>query len=193
MDHAEISERIDLWLEGELPGGEAAALAVHLAECAACRGEVAALTRTREQLAGSRIAVRPDWSARVMAALPHAAWEARSPRAWALPLALVAVLACGAAALVGTSAARLQTAEPFLAALGAIFDLLGASLLAGSGLFAASWRGVGLVLGEVLRGSPVALGAAAVAVVGLNFLLYRLLRRPRPAAGTLSSRGPRLR
>jgi hypothetical protein len=178
MDHATYREWIDLEVEGVLGDAETAALAAHLEGCAACRGEreqLCALARTIEV---SRVAVRPGFRAAVMQALPPTGWEARAPRAWALPAVLFAVLGGAAAVLLGTSTARAGAPGPLLGALSAIVDLLGAALLAGSGLAAATWRGLGLALGEVLSASRGSLVAALLLVVALNWLLLRLLRRP---------------
>lgn len=41
MEHARARERLDEWLDGELPADEAAALSRHLDACAECRGEAA--------------------------------------------------------------------------------------------------------------------------------------------------------
>src|SRR5579871_5664210 len=38
----EFSQRLVAWLDGEMPGDEAAKMERHLAECAQCRGQLAA-------------------------------------------------------------------------------------------------------------------------------------------------------
>ena len=83
--------------------------------------------------------------------------------------------------LAGVSTAQLHPGAPFLAALGAVADLMVAAALAGAGLLGASWSGVGLALGEIFAGSKGTLAAFAGLVVGLNLVLFLLLRR-RPAA-----------
>jgi hypothetical protein len=111
-DCATLHERLDLEAEGALPPREAAALARHLAGCADCRAEREALARLHRALAASRLPVRDGFAERVMAALPAAGWEARHPRAWRLPLALLVLLAGSAAALAGVSSARRSPGAP---------------------------------------------------------------------------------
>jgi hypothetical protein len=62
----------------------------------------------------------------------------------------------------------------------AIGGLFRAAVLAGAGLLAASWKGVGLVFERVIS-SPASLGAFGFLVLCLNLLLISLLRRKRPA------------
>ena len=180
---------LDLELDGELPAVRGEALARHLADCPACRREREELVRLRATLAEARVAVRPGFADEVMAALPAAGWEARSPRSWRLALALFALLGGAAAALAGVSAAQLHPGIPFLAAVGAVVDLAGAAALAGAGLLGASWSGLGLAIGEVFAGSKGTLIAFAGLVAGLDLLLFLLLRR-RPAA-TVAARATR--
>lgn len=104
--------------------------------------------------------------------------EARAPRAWSVPIALFALLGGAAAVLFGTSAARAGAPGPLLGTLSVLVDLLGAALLAGSGLASATWRGLGLALAEVLSASRGSLVAAVVLVIAVNWLLFRLLRQP---------------
>jgi hypothetical protein len=58
--------------------------------------------------------------------------------------------------------------------------MLQATLQAGAGLLAASWKGAGLVFAETLS-SPMSLGVFAFLVICLNLLLISLVRRRRPA------------
>jgi hypothetical protein len=67
-----------------------------------------------------------------------------------------------------------------MSALLAVGSMLQAALLAGAGLLAASWKGIGLVFEEVIS-SPVSLGAFGFLVLCLNLLLVSLIRRKRPA------------
>jgi hypothetical protein len=181
VDCTTCQEWLDLEADGAPPAGPGAPrrgeLAAHLESCADCRSEQQALTRTREALAASRVAVRSDFRDQVMAALPAAGWEARSPRAWRLPAALLLALAGAAAALAGFGSARLHPGLPFAGALAAVGDLFQTALLAGAGLLGASWRGVGGVVAELLGGSPGSLVALVVLVAGIDLLLLSLLRR----------------
>jgi hypothetical protein len=93
-------------------------------------------------------------------------------------VAILLSLGCAAAVLVGLSAADLAPQGALPAALAAIADLFGSAVLAGAGLLAASWRGLGIGLADLLAGSRSALLALALGVVGLNLLLWRLLRHP---------------
>ena len=56
-----------------------------------------------------------------------------------------------------------------------------ATVLAGSGLLAASWKGFGLVFEEMLA-SPMSLGMFGVFVLCLNLLLVSMIRRRRATA-----------
>jgi hypothetical protein len=143
------------------------------------------LAKLDAALAASRIEVRQGFRAEVMASLPEAGWSARHPRSWRAAALALAVLGGGAALLTGLSAAQLEPASPFVAALAAVADLAGSSLEAGAGLVGASWRGIGLAVGDWLSASVPNKVAFGALVVGINLLLWRRLRRrPRPQAAT---------
>lgn len=185
MTHETWEEWLQIDFDGELEPERQARLREHLASCPKCEAEARGLAELRQALCAAAAPVRQDFTSAVMSALPPAGWESRHARAWAAPLALIALLGGGAAILVGVSAARLQPAGQMFGAFGALFDLFSTAVLAGAGLLQASWRGVGLALGEVLSGSWVNLGAFALGVVGLNFLLVRLIRRGRAAEASV--------
>jgi anti-sigma factor RsiW len=190
MDHDRYREWLDLAIDGALDESERAGLAAHLAGCADCRAEEARLRGLAARLAGSLAPVRPGFAAEVMSALEPAPWEARTLRAWRLPFALLLALGGAAAALFGGAAAGLDPGARSLGAFLALADLFSAALVAGGGLAAASWHGLGLGIGEWLGESPANLAAVAVVLVGLNYLLYRLLRRgPRPAEARAARSG----
>jgi len=188
MDHDRWAERIDEHAEGRLGDREAAELETHLAGCAACRADLAASRRTLERLEASRIEVRPGFAREVMAALEPAPWEARAPRAWRLPFALLAVLGVAAAALLGAGATSIAPESGVAAAFVALADVLRAAFLAGGGLAAASWRGLGGAVAEWLGPSAPNWIAASVLVLGANYLLWRLLRARRGEATERSGR-----
>jgi anti-sigma factor RsiW len=182
MDHERYREWLDLALDSGLDEAEQRRLEGHLADCSECRQEATALRAFRARLEDSVMPVRAGFAHEVMAALEPAPWEARTLRAWRLPFVLLLVLGGSAAALFGGAAAGLDPGARTLGAFLALADLFGAALIAGGGLAAASWRGLGLGVGQWLSASPLNLVAAAVLVTGLNFLLYRLVRRTaRPA------------
>jgi hypothetical protein len=174
MDRENVAEWLDLDVDGQLGEAERA----RLAQVLAAGGELAAERRRLEalhaDLAAARVAVRPGFRDAVMASLPAPAW--RRGRSWTLPLAMAVGFAIAAAlALAGASAEG--------AALGtgvAVLDLLATALLAGSGLLAASWRGLALALEELISASGLSLAAMALGVLFLNLLFFSMLRRRRP-------------
>jgi hypothetical protein len=76
-----------------------------------------------------------------------------------------------------------------LAVAGSILDLAVATLAAGAGFLAASWRGLGQTVTAALDGSASALVALGLLTLAVNGLLLLLLRRRR-AASTARSRDP---
>jgi anti-sigma factor RsiW len=177
-DHSAYREWLNLDVDGRLARAEQLLLSEHLASCAECRREREELLALDGLLRRSAVAVRPDFRASVMASLPAAGWEARSPRAWGFPAAVVVALAGLAAALLVAGSA---STPPGLSALLAVGGMFRAAALAGAGLLAASWKGIGLVVEDVIS-SPVSLGVFGFLVLCLNLLLISLIRRRRPAA-----------
>lgn len=152
-------------------------------------GELERLDRLIRQ---ESLPVRNGFRQTVMSQLPAAGWEAQHPRSWRLAIGLFIGLAGAAAALFGMGSAHLGTGGAFLGALTAVADLFRSAVLAGAGLLAASWKGLGLTLGEATQGSKltiVALGLLTVCLNVLFFMLRRGAKRPVPAAGL--SRGER--
>lgn len=177
QDHETYLQWLDFDLAGELGETERRQLAAHLEGCSGCREERRARTALDGLLAAGRVAVRGDFRSQVMASLPVAGWEARTRKAWAWPLAVLAALVVAIGALVGSSSGQLAPDGSAVGALGALTDLFTTGALAGAGLLGASWQGIGLITAEALGRIPGGLIAFTVLVVCLHFLLFSLLRR----------------
>jgi predicted anti-sigma-YlaC factor YlaD len=175
-DHSTYREWLNLDADGRLAGEQSTRLEEHLAACAECRREREELAALEGLLRRSAIAMRPGFRASVMSSLPAAGWEGRAPRAWRFPAAACVLLGIAAVLLVAGSA----SAPSGFTALLAVGGMVRAAALAGAGLLAASWQGIGLVIDEVIS-SPVSLGAFGFLVLCLNLLLVSLIRRRRPA------------
>jgi anti-sigma factor RsiW len=180
-DCGSFRERLELEADGRLGGEERHALDRHTQACAACREERRTLAALGRALERSRVGVRSGFAAEVVRRLPAAGWEGSAPRAWRLPLALLAALAAAAAALVGVSSARLHPGAPFAGALAAVADMVQTAALAGAGLLAASWHGIGLAIGELFATSTGSLVAFVILVLAVDLLALALIRRRRPA------------
>jgi anti-sigma factor RsiW len=176
-DHSTYREWLNLEADGLLAGAERGLLEEHLTACGDCRRERQELAALAALIERSAVPVRSDFRDTVMASLPAAGWEARSPRTWRFPAAVFVLLGGLAAALMVAG----SSAEPSgLTALLAVGGMFQAAALAGAGLLAASWKGVGLLVEKVIS-SPVSLGAFGFLVLCLNLLLFSLTRRRRPA------------
>jgi hypothetical protein len=185
MQHREREElalRVDLELDGALTPAEQEQLHREASSWPELEAERRRLERLHALLAESRLPVEPGFRARVMAALPRERWQARPSLAWRLPLALLAGLAAVAALLVGWGASGLESTATFLGSLDALAALAVAAVLAGSGLLAASWQGVGMAVAGFLEASPTTQILVVFGVLALNGLLFLLLRGRRPAA-----------
>ena len=177
-DHITFRELLYLEPDGELNAGDRSRLKQHLAVCADCRRERQELTVFNELMKDSTIPVDEPFTQKVMEGLPAAGWETRSPRTWVAALAVVLLLAIGAAMLIGTASEDVVSTLP-LAAASAVWELLTSSALAGAGMMAASWKGLGIAFQEVLGRSVWNMIAFGVIVVCLDLLLLRyLLRSP---------------
>ena len=188
-DHSTFREWLNLDVDGMLEREERARLEEHLAGCEECRREREELIAFEKLLERSAPPVRSGFADAVMAALPPAGWEARSPRTWRFPLAVAAMLMLVAGLMMAGSTSA--SAPSGLAALDAVGGMLRAASLAGAGLLGASWKGIGLIVEDVIS-SPVSLGAFGFLVLCLNLLLVSLLRRRRPSvAPEAAARGRR--
>jgi anti-sigma factor RsiW len=184
-DHSTYREWLNLDADGLLAGEERTLLNEHLASCADCRREREELAALEGLLRSSALAVRSDFKETVMASLQPAGWEGRSPRTWRFPAAVFVLLGGLAAALMVAGSGAEPAGVSALLAVGSMFQ---AALLAGAGLLAASWKGVGLVFQEVIS-SPVSLGVFGFLVLCLNLLLVSLIRRRRPARAAAHGKG----
>jgi predicted anti-sigma-YlaC factor YlaD len=183
-DHSTFQEWLNLDADGRLAPEERARLEQHLAGCEECRLEREELAAFQGLFERTAVPVRSDFADSVMAALPHAGWEGRSPRTWQFPVAVAAMLMLVAGFLIaGASSSSVPSG---LAALDAMGGMVRAAALAGAGLLGASWKGIGLIVEDVIS-SPVSLGAFGFLVLCLNLLLISLVRRRKPAA---SAAGP---
>jgi anti-sigma factor RsiW len=189
-DHNTYREWLTLDADGMLDGGERALLDAHLASCADCRREREEILALGALLQRSALPVRADFRESVMSALPTAGWEARSPRAWRFTAAVIVLLGALAAALMAAGSAPASSGLGTVAAVG---GMLQAAVLAGAGLLGASWKGIGMVVDQVIA-SPLSLGAFGFLVLCLNLFLVSLIRRKRPAgaAAQRSGRNPRM-
>jgi anti-sigma factor RsiW len=177
-DHNTYREWLHLDVDGHLPASQRAELERHLAACEGCRTEREDLLALEALLQKNRVPLRADFKDTVLASLPTTGWENRHPKTWGFPAAVFLLLAGIAAALFGS--AHLSTAGSGASVLLAMADMLGSTVQTGAGLLAATWKGLGLAVEEVIS-SPVSLGVLAVLVVSLHLLLFSLLRRRRSA------------
>lgn len=186
-DHTNYREWLYLEQDGELKAGERSNLHQHLATCSSCREERQELAKLTEMLDRSRVPVGDRFTRDVMAGLPAAGWETRSPRTWLAALAVVLLLSVGSALLIGGAGEQIMSAAPIAAAT-AVWELLSSSALAGAGLLAASWKGLGIAFGDLLGRSVWNIVALGVLVLCLDLLLFRLLFRRRTATAETDDR-----
>lgn len=170
---------LEMWLDQDLDDtlsvDDRARLERALAEGEETRGLHREMQAFSALLDESKIQARAGFREQVMAGLPAAAWEPRRSPAWLMPLAMALVLALAAGLLL--SSTDFTNGASFGTAL-ALVDFLQAASFAGAGLWAATWRGFGLGLEELLASSPLNLLAFGFGVMCLNLLFFRLLRRP---------------
>lgn len=177
-DHIALRELLYLEPDGELNAGDRSRLQQHLAVCSDCQRERQELAQLNELVDRSTIPVDEEFTREVMDRLPPTGWETRSPSTWWVALAVVFGLAIASALLIGTASDEVVSAVP-LAAASAVWELLSSSVLAGAGLMAASWKGLGIAFQEVLGRSVWNMIAFGVIVICLDLLLLRyLLRAP---------------
>lgn len=191
MDQALWNEWVDLDLEGELLGSEQDKLREAMTAHPELLEERRELQQLHHWLDDSKIEVHAEFEGRVMDALPVAAWEqapaaGRFP-AWALPVALVVVMAAASSLVFAGNLAGNHLVETGVM----LADLVKTSALAGSGLLFATWRGVGIGVEEMVADSTLNLAVFGVFVLCVNLLFISFLRRRRPAAALAESAEPR--
>ncbi len=168
-------EWLDSSSEGTLGAAEAALLESRLAANGQLAAEQKGWLALHQMLGQDRLPVREGFTQRVMAALPEPAWLGSSSRRL-YPALVAALLAC----TLGATLLLAGLAETPLVGTGlALADFLQTSLLAGAGLLAATWVGLGASLDKVFTLSGASLLAFALMVVCLNLLFVSLLRRRR--------------
>ncbi len=121
MDHEACRDSLPLWIAGALGPAEDRAVHQHLAECAACRAEHAALAAAADAFATA--AITPDWGdhaamrARFQQALPPAApapaGRGRS-RPWPVLWAATVLVALGGWGLAAHEAQRASAASQMI-------------------------------------------------------------------------------
>ena len=178
--HNTLREWLYLESDGELNAVQRSSLKQHLESCSECREELRQVDNLERLLVASRIEVGESFRDEVMSGLPSAGWEARAPRTWIAAAVVALLFALGSALLIGGASEQATSAVP-IAALSAIWDLLATSALAGAGLLAASWKGLGLAMQDVLGQSIWNVVAFGALVLCLDILLLRYLLRDRTA------------
>lgn len=188
LDHSTYREWLNLEADDRLPREEHGRLEEHLVTCSACRTELDELRALDDLLLQARVPVRESFREDVLTALPPAGWEARAPRAWAFPMAVFLLLGLISAAVIGSASTLGEHSG--VGALSALVGMFQATVLAGSGMLAASWKGFGLVFEQMLA-SPVSLGMFGVFVLCLNLLLVSMIRRKRSEPEALPEKSRR--
>lgn len=174
-DRGTLAAELDQELDGQLGAAGRKRLARRLDTDAELAAERRRLMALHGLLREDRIAVRDGFQESVMASLPAPAWRPGRLPAWAVPLVMTLVLGVAAAWMLGTGSGP---AEGPAAGTGlALFDFLKVTALAGAGLVAASWRGLGLGLEELIATSGLSLAAMAILVLFLDLLFISMLRR----------------
>jgi len=174
--HADYLELVYLEIDGELSQRETRELNEHASSCLECRAIRREMPFLNSVLDEIKIDAHPDFARRVVENLPPAAWEMRRPSSWRV--AAIAFLGLfGAAYALTFQSESLGEALPWIGTLAAMAELFRSAALAGAGLLAASWSGVGLALGEILSRSTMGIVAFGVFVLGIDCLFLRYLWR----------------
>jgi anti-sigma factor RsiW len=186
-DHSTYRDSLYQDRDGSLTADQKSRLQQHLSSCPECQTEEAQLDALEGLLTRSRLSVAADFRDGVLAALPPAGWEARHPRTWSFPAAVFLLFGGIATAIFGSGGSHVGRSPSGVSALVAVAEMFHATMLAGAGLLAASWKGLGMVVASMLS-SSTSLGAFGVFVLCLNLLLLSLIKKRRPAAPGIGSR-----
>jgi hypothetical protein len=184
---------VDLAVDGALPPEQRASVLAATGAAGESALERRRLERLHAELAAARVTAREGFGGEVMAALPaDPAWSRAGRRGLGGlkgAVAALALLAVATTVLLGVGSESVGEAVPALGALAAVGELAAAAALSGAGLLSASWRGLGLALGEALDlPAQVVFGLGVAALNGLLLLLLRRRGRRRAAAAATARR-----
>ena len=185
-DHSLFKELLYLEVDGDLDPGDRRKLGRHLTDCLECRHERRDVASLHGLLREATIPVDEQFASQVMKRLPEAAWEARAMAGWRFAVVVFALLGLGSA-LLALGGEGLSGEMPLAGTALALAGLFRSALVAGGGLLAASWTGIGLALDKVLEGSRTAFVIFGVLVLGIDLLFLRLLLRYRAARAETGS------
>ena len=150
MNCARAKDLLQLYLDGTLEPPEAQDLEVHVAACAACRGELVQLERLMLSIESlPRISAPPDMLLRTMAAIGHhSRWE-RSGRlfGWMVNAAAVAGMAAGLALAVGSADDAFEALMSLLVDDGNPVGLIDGLLAVAASIETPLVAGIGLLVG----------------------------------------------
>ncbi len=135
-------------------------------------------------LASDRIMVREGFADGIMACLPEPRWQPARRMPWLIAAILVVALGVVGSLVVGSDAG----ARSALGTVAAMGDLFVSSLVAGAGFLAASWSSLGSFARQSFSTSPSSFVALGIAVLALNVLLFRVVRRRAAVAVTRQSK-----
>ncbi|MEL7061298.1 MAG: hypothetical protein AAGN46_14845 [Acidobacteriota bacterium] len=186
----DLSTLLDLEVDGQATSAERRRLEAHLREDPRLRAERLQLVTLNQALAEDRI---DDGGPELRAAVMARIGPARSPTE-KTPRAIVAlVVGMAGAWMAAAFAVGLGSGgDPMLGLGAALADFGSSTVLAGAGLTAATWTGLGFGLAELFSTSTSTLLAMALSVLCLNLLFWSLLRRrgDRPDFATAEASGP---
>jgi anti-sigma factor RsiW len=131
MSHPQWTEKLDIYLDDELPTADAAGLDRHLRECAECTAELARRVQMKNALrsAGTRYAPDPALRERMRKSIAKSAPAPRLWRWWpAVAAAIALLLVLGGAAIIQQNSRRVRNNQ----IVGELADLHVATLASGT-------------------------------------------------------------